>query len=867
MSRSRPRFTVVTAVYNVEPYLPDFIRSIEEQRFDLDRVEVIAVDDGSTDGSLALLEAWATRRPGLVKVLSQPNAGQGSARNLGLEQATGEWVTFTDPDDMLDRGFLAVADRFAREHRDVEVLAPNPWLLEEGKGKLTDLHPRRAQFADGNRVADLTREPNAFTGSATIAIFRLDRIRDLGLRYDTRIQPNFEDGHFAVCFLLGLGRPRVGILRDAVYIYRKRAARDSSLQRSLGDARRYTAVFQYGYLDVIERARSRHDRVPEWLQHVLIYELSWYLSADESPSSEIRLPDDLVPRFHELFAQTIDHLEPDVVARHTVRPLKSVWADIFAHVGRPGPWHSSTIALTKVDAQAGLRRIGYRFVGRPPVESFGIDGTAVVPLYQKTMAHSYYGRILVRERIVWLPADGRLDVRLDDTAMKVRKGWPDAPRLTRSLSPADRLRSYIRLSTSGVVATVRRGATRIGGRVAAPVVRAAARSGRYRSTFGDAWALMDRVHNADDNGQRLFEYLRAERPEINAWFVIEKGTLDWDRLRAAGERRVVAYGSFRWLMLMLNCTWLLSSHADIAIVSPPGLSWVDPEPTWKFAFLQHGVIKDDLSRWLNAKDVDLFVVSTEPELHSIVDDDTTYAFTDKETRLTGLPRFDRLLAKARAVAPDDRDLVIVAPTWRTWLAAPVGRTSQRKVIDDTFWDSDYLENWVALLGSQRLADAAARRGWRIGFMPHPNMQPVLSAIDLPPHVEAVTFDDRDVQELYARCALLVTDYSSVAFNVAYVNGPVVYFQFDRDDVLAGGHLGRPGYFDYERDGFGPVATTVDEVVDAIVASIDHGSSPNGEYQARIDRTFVDRDGRACARVVAEVEALSRRDRRLSAASG
>ena len=53
-------------------------------------------------------------------------------------------------------------------------------------------------------------------------------------------------------------------------------------------------------------------------------------------------------------------------------------------------------------------------------------------------------------------------------------------------------------------------------------------------------SLMDRVNNADDNGERLFEHLRAERPDINAWFVLARGTPDWDRLQAAGERRLVA---------------------------------------------------------------------------------------------------------------------------------------------------------------------------------------------------------------------------------------------------------------------------------------------------------------------------------------
>jgi CDP-glycerol glycerophosphotransferase (TagB/SpsB family) len=369
---------------------------------------------------------------------------------------------------------------------------------------------------------------------------------------------------------------------------------------------------------------------------------------------------------------------------------------------------------------------------------------------------------------------------------------------------------------------------------------------------------MDRLHDADDNGQRLFEYLRAERPDINAWFVIEKGTPDDRRIRATGETHVVDYGSFAWRMLMLNARWLLSSHADVPIVRNPAIMRLVPRPTWKFAFLQHGVIKDDLSLWLNAKDIDLFVVSTAAELESVAGDGTTYIYTSKEVRNTGLPRFDRLLEKGRAVPPEERDLVIVAPTWRNWLNLPLAPASQRRAVDEAFWGSEYFASWDSLLRSAALAAAVADRGWRLAFMPHPNMQSILSTMDLPPNVEPIRFTGRDVQDVYAHCALLITDYSSVAFNTAYIDRPVVYFQFDRERMMSGEHVGRQGYFDYDRDGFGPVATTVDGAVAAAVSAVEHGPTPTPEYEARIAATFAARDGGACRRVVAAVEDLSRR---------
>ena len=853
----RPRFSIVTAVYNVEPYLPEYIESIERQRFDPSRIEVIAVDDGSTDDSLDILTDWARRSRIKVKVFTKPNGGQGSARNLGLDHATGEWVTFTDPDDMLDPDFLRVADRFASRHREVQVMAGKPFVLREDVGRVSDSHPRRAQYRAGNRVVNLLDEPNVFSGSATVSLFRTDRIAETGLRFDTRIRPNFEDGHFAVYYLLAFEQPIVGVLRDARYIYRRRAAGTSTLQGSLAHPGRFTDVLEHGYLDVIREARERYGAVPDWVQHVLIYELSWYLSADEKISSDIVLPDELVPRYHELLGRIVRLLDPEVVRRHRVRPLRGVWADIFAHGYRGERWHMPFVVRGKVDRDMRLQRIGYRFTGRAPKERFVVDGVPVRPAFAKTRAHRYYGRVLMDERIVWLPAGVRVQVFLDGEEVPVRGRWTSRRRRPRKRSLRRRLAGWRRLPRRFVRALWRGRGRRYVARKARPLQRRLARTSFFRNRYRDAWVVMDRVHDADDNGERLFEHLRANRPEINAWFVLARGSRDWDRLKAAGERRLVAWGSLQWRMLMLNAHWLLSSHADRGLVEPTAVTRLARGRPWKFGFLQHGVIKDDLSLWLNQRDIDLFVVSTPAELASVAGDGTSYIVTSKETRNTGLPRFDRLLEKGRAVKPKARDLVIVAPTWRTWLTLPIDPRAQRRMVDQRFADSEFHRMWLGLVRSERIRDAVAKRGWRLGFMPHPNLQEVLAQLDLPAWVEPLSFAGTDVQGLYARCALLVTDYSSVAFNVAYIDRPAVYFQFDRAEYARGAHMGRQGYFDYERDGFGPVVEDLASAEKAVVAAIRHGPRPARDFQARIDATFPVRDGGACARVVAAIEELSR----------
>ena len=101
----------------------------------------------------------------------------------------------------------------------------------------------------------------------------------------------------------------------------------------------------------------------------------------------------------------------------------------------------------------------------------------------------------------------------------------------------------------------------------------------------------------------------------------------------------------------------------------------------------------------------------------------------------------------------------------------------------------------------------------------------------------------------------MTDYSSVAFNAAYVDCPVVYFQFDADRVRLGGHLGREGYFDYERDGFGPVAHDLEEAETAVLETAIRQTGEVDPYAARVAAAFPERDGRCCERVVERIRAL------------
>ncbi len=98
------KLSIIIPAYNVESFLPQCLDSIFPQK-DAD-VEVLCIDDGSTDGTSRLLQDYATEHHNL-RVLTQPNRGMSTARNWGLKEATGEYVMFVDSDDWLIEGSLS----------------------------------------------------------------------------------------------------------------------------------------------------------------------------------------------------------------------------------------------------------------------------------------------------------------------------------------------------------------------------------------------------------------------------------------------------------------------------------------------------------------------------------------------------------------------------------------------------------------------------------------------------------------------------------------------------------------------------------------------------------------------------------------
>jgi CDP-glycerol glycerophosphotransferase (TagB/SpsB family) len=269
------------------------------------------------------------------------------------------------------------------------------------------------------------------------------------------------------------------------------------------------------------------------------------------------------------------------------------------------------------------------------------------------------------------------------------------------------------------------------------------------------------------------------------------------------------------------------------------------------------VTKDDLSVWINSKPIELMVTATPAEHESIVGDRTPYVYTGREVRMTGFPRHDRLLSLARSVPPEGRKTILVMPTWRRELVLDSISGGNDRQLREDFWQTDYARQWCSVLESPRLHEHAAQHGWNITFVPHPNMQGYLATSPLSETVAVHRFEDIDIQQVLASSGILVTDYSSMAFEMAYLERPVVYFQFDRDEFFSGMHAYRKGTWSYDADGFGPIAVDTEQAVGEICAIIARSGAVDGTYADRMSASFPHRDGECSRRTFEAIRDIDR----------
>ena len=312
--------------------------------------------------------------------------------------------------------------------------------------------------------------------------------------------------------------------------------------------------------------------------------------------------------------------------------------------------------------------------------------------------------------------------------------------------------------------------------------------------------------------------------------MIDRTSPDYGKVAALG--RTVAWRSVRHYLMYLAADMLISTHVQPA--SPDlmvyyHLRQIGIRARGKQIFLQHGIIKDEM-KWMRypAMKVDFFASGAKPEYDYLVSE---FGYPEGVIRYTGLCRFDNLI---RGNAPSDE--ILVMPTWRG-SDYPQG---------DRFCETAFYRTFQSMLENSRLLELLEKHDLKLVFYPHIELQKELDKFrSSSERVILADWREYDVQTLLMRCSLLITDYSSVFFDVGFMEKPVIYYQFDLEEFRKFHY--QEGYFSYEEHGFGPVVQTEEELADAVEACVENGFRLQSEYRNRLEAFYPVRDEMNCER--------------------
>ncbi|EOU9537514.1 CDP-glycerol glycerophosphotransferase family protein [Cronobacter dublinensis] len=814
-------YTVVSAVYNVSAFLDDYFKSFIHQRLNFKKhIQLILVDDGSTDNSGDIIKKWQKKYPNNIIYIYQENAGQSSARNNGLQHVTTEWVTFIDPDDFVDVNYFYNLDAFLYQHKDkdVRMVGCNIIMFYEAKNQYKDAHPLAYKFKKGNQLVLLSEMEKEVQLSASTAFFRTESILFKDVLFDSKVKPAFEDAHFIARYLLNNQDGYAAFLGGSKYYYRKRGDGSSTLDTSWTKKERFLNVPKYGYLALLEEYIDTLGYVPKNIQRTMLYELTWVLRflvnhrerSDFLTSAEKK-------EFVDLLKETFRYIDHTTIASFD---LAGAWffqkVAMLTFFKNEQPT-SQIVYIEKYDHAKHMVQLRY-FTNPVGFEQILIDGKDVIPSYAKSVKHEFMEETFVVERRLWVSLD-------------------KAQKLNVKISSI-----ITRLSLAGKHYGE-------GIDVSVIVKHFAALKPKFetKKDYHQAWIFIDRDNQADDNAEHLYRYINQKHPDKNIYFSLKKSSHDWKRLEQEGFR-LLEIGSHEYKLAMGTCSKVISSHANQYITN-----YLGPKTLMgrHFVFLQHGITKDNLSGWLNTKeDINCFITATPDEYHSISDDLTQYYFTKKDVVLTGFPRHDNLIINNSI----QEKLIIIMPTWRQNIVGAIIGGGDEREINPLFMNSDFAMRWRSVLHSPLLKKHASECNYRVAFFPHVNILPYLNLFEIPDYIEVLTHVDGSIQDLFKRASLMITDYSSVAFEMAVQNKQVIYYQFDAKEFFSG-HAYTKGYFDYRKHGFGPVVETEKALFKELNTLLKNDAVPSAKILKRISDTFPFRDGLNCERTYQAIASL------------
>jgi glycosyltransferase involved in cell wall biosynthesis len=250
-------------IYNTGRYLDDSIGSLVNQTINFINIQLILINDGSTDETEVICLKYKNKYPNNLLYLKIEHSGVSKARNIGLNYATGKYINFLDPDDKWDPGAFKNFLLFFEYYKPINFVSGRLKFFEASN----DYHQLDYKFYK-TRIVNLKEEYNCIQLSMASSMLKRSLLK--GKYFDERIFSN-EDTLFINNILLN--NPKIGYIKEAIYYYRRRSDFTSVVQNYKYNILFYFDTINYVATKLIEYSYLLYNRIAPFIQFLISYDI------------------------------------------------------------------------------------------------------------------------------------------------------------------------------------------------------------------------------------------------------------------------------------------------------------------------------------------------------------------------------------------------------------------------------------------------------------------------------------------------------------------------------------------------------------------------------------------------------------------
>ena len=355
------------------------------------------------------------------------------------------------------------------------------------------------------------------------------------------------------------------------------------------------------------------------------------------------------------------------------------------------------------------------------------------------------------------------------------------------------------------------------------------------------WMFYDKIYKGGDSSEYLYKYAMQKKDGIRKYYLLDKNAVDYKRMKQEGYRPLKR-GSIMHRLVFLNADMMIVSNSTVFAFNDfhmQNSKYVRGITDFHVVCVQHGlsVQKIALAQQRLRDNTRLYFCASKYEIENLSKPVYNYNGYDA-LKLTGVPRYDGLVDR-------NQKQILISPTWRMQSALLVSKNEGvARDYNPNFKETEYFKVYNSLINDERLIQAAKQYGYKIAYVLHPIVSPQADDFDKNEYDEIIpSTGEMSYEKLFCESSLMVTDYSGVQFDFAYLRKPLIYHH--HRDLEA--HY-EEGTFHYDTMAFGEITHDNDELIDLLIDYMQHDCVMKDEYRKRADDFFAFNDNNNCQRI-------------------